>query len=877
MKMKVPVFFLVAVMAISIPSFGRSLYDKTSKLQRVEKITASEPYITVGVHNIGKIGLTVSNQGHFGNGYIPGVSNPIDGGPAPSCIYPFPGILNYLFAGAFWIGAVVGRDTLVSVGADGWGGTEELYPDPYPRGRIIHRTITNPNDLDAISEQDFVAIYTDTLTNPLLVDADPIDNRPHMPLHAEITQRSYAWSYEYAEDFVLFDYDIKNIGDRTLRGVYMGFYVDGDVTNTPGGSDGYQDDICGFRREIPSPFGCGFIDTINIAYIADNDGKQYDNDPCPYDPVRYPTSVTGIRVVRTPSDSLKYSFNWWISNGDPAKDFGPRKAGTPDDPFRPFGAHLGTPEGDRVKYYIMRHEEFDYDQLFSARNNTGEGWLPPPEGAPDFADGFDTRYLLSFGPFDIDPGEVLPISFAYVAGQDFHVDCNAFKNTFDPYFPEAYYNKLNFQDFGLNSLWASWIYDNPGYDTDGDGYKGKYRVCVYDSIPDTLGKPIVGSGVAKISADTVIIEDGWIKFAEISYYEGDGIPDFRGATPPPAPRLRIFPSVDEFNRGQLRIRWNGHELGTETTEDVFSGIIDFEGYRVYQSLSSRASDFVLQASYDLEDYDKHIWEWRLSKFVIKDIPYTLDSLRQLYGPAFEPLAYSRDYPFRWGDSVFFFTRKDWNMTELRDTMMIHKVYPDEPFPCSLHPDSAKKYCPDALVEDTLFKYFEYEYTIRNLLPSQLYYASVTAFDFGSPSGGLASLESSPSLNMVAEYPLNNSAKIESEGLKVVVFPNPYRLDANYRRVEGGGFEGRGLEDYPDDRVRRIHFANLPPKCKIRIFTLDGDLVREIDHDKVPGSPQSMVADWDLITRNTQAVVSGIYYWVVESPYGNQMGKLVIIM
>ena len=29
-----------------------------------------------------------------------------------------------------------------------------------------------------------------------------------------MTQRSYAWSYEYAEDLVLFDYEIKNIGEH---------------------------------------------------------------------------------------------------------------------------------------------------------------------------------------------------------------------------------------------------------------------------------------------------------------------------------------------------------------------------------------------------------------------------------------------------------------------------------------------------------------------------------------------------------------------------------------------------------------------------------------------------------------------------------------
>jgi hypothetical protein len=82
---------------------------------------------------------------------------------------------------------------------------------------------------------------------------------------------------------------------------------------------------------------------------------------------------------------------------------------------------------------------------------------------------------------------------------------------------------------------------------------------------------------------------------------------------------------------------------------------------------------------------------------------------------------------------------------------------------------------------------------------------------------------------------------------------------------------------PDDRVRAIHFTNLPHKCTIRIFTIDGDLVREINHDFPKDSPGSMHEIWDVITRNTQPPVSGIYYYSVESVYGNQIGKLVLIM
>jgi hypothetical protein len=93
-----------------------------------------------------------------------------------------------------------------------------------------------------------------------------------------------------------------------------------------------------------------------------------------------------------------------------------------------------------------------------------------------------------------------------------------------------------------------------------------------------------------------------------------------------------------------------------------------------------------------------------------------------------------------------------------------------------------------------------------------------------------------------------------------------------------GFEGRDALYQIPDRIRRVHWANLPAKCTITIYTLDGDMVRQIKHDVDPSDPTASHEEWDLITRNTQLVVSGIYYWTVEDPNGEtQIGKLVIIM
>ena len=159
---------------------------------------ADPPFVSMGCHTVGKISMSVTNQGTFGNGFA-GVLECPDGSPAPSTIYPINSGVDYLFAGAFWIGAIIGRDTLVSVGADGWQiGISELNPagfeDQINNGeQLIIRSISDPTDPEfalALSEQDITFVYFDTLTQG--VQPDQFDNRPHRPLGVKIRQTSYA-------------------------------------------------------------------------------------------------------------------------------------------------------------------------------------------------------------------------------------------------------------------------------------------------------------------------------------------------------------------------------------------------------------------------------------------------------------------------------------------------------------------------------------------------------------------------------------------------------------------------------------------------------------------------------------------------------------
>ena len=100
-------------------------------------INDSIPYLTIAVHNIGKIAMTVSNYGTIGRSSYNSIPDPLTGLQAPSLSYPKGYNLNYLSLGGYWIGAVKGRDTLVSTGTEF---TNEFMPTYYPEGDIIYRS-----------------------------------------------------------------------------------------------------------------------------------------------------------------------------------------------------------------------------------------------------------------------------------------------------------------------------------------------------------------------------------------------------------------------------------------------------------------------------------------------------------------------------------------------------------------------------------------------------------------------------------------------------------------------------------------------------------------------------------------------------------------
>jgi hypothetical protein len=163
----------------------------------------------------------------------------------------------------------------------------------------------------------------------------------------------------------------------------------------------------------------------------------------------------------------------------------------------------------------------------------------------------------------------------------------------------------------------------------------------------------------------------------------------------------------------------------------------------------------------------------------------------------------------------------------------------------------------------------YKYSIKNILNGWQYAISVTAFDRGNINSNLESLESSLLSNSFRAF----AGKPKNELLSTntpFAYPNPY--------YAGSSWEGKSNFQ---EQSRKIYFANLPAECTIRIFSVAGDLIDEIDHNQeyngsdirwnktfAAEDPDKNIFSggehaWDLLSQQTQILARGLYIFTVE--------------
>jgi hypothetical protein len=205
--------------------------------------------------------------------------------------------------------------------------------------------------------QEYFCTYHDMISPQFVGSPDPED--PHTAntwLHVVVTQRSYAFPEAYAGDFILIDYRIRNVGQLSLKHVFIAMFADADVGAAGEGGDAASLD------------DSTYYDPSTLMMIMHDSNTDADGV--------YPGGI-GVRVVKTPVslDSLKLTYANFerVSGGDPATDA---------DKYNLISSGQIAPASDRYG---------DWRMLMAFGDAANDG-------------------------FEIPPGGVLPITVAMIGG-----------------------------------------------------------------------------------------------------------------------------------------------------------------------------------------------------------------------------------------------------------------------------------------------------------------------------------------------------------------------------------------------------------------------------------------------------------------------------
>lgn len=427
--------------------------------------------------NIGNIGITVTNFGTYGHGFVLWPEQ-------PSCEYPLGSGIEHLFDGGLYVGGFIrgvggpfvttGAVDAASVSARGGGFefTNSAGSFVKERSSLFESRFFSPF---AISHQDFLMDYTDT--NTVFLNGEPIID--HDPLGISVHQETYAWNFPFANFFVIFNYWIKNVSSRNIDSVFVGMWTDAVVRNTnitgrPSGSAFYNKG------------GDGYNDSIKIAYEFDAAGDLGFSD-----------SYIGV-VYCGSEPSLPNSYPIGLNDSIPSVNFVTWQFRNTDDP------DFFAPQNDVDRYGKMRG-------FFSGITRWKDGINPDLIKTPS-----NRSILITNGHFPtIAPGDSINVVFAIVCAKKFGPD---------PANLDTEEQKTNLY---LNADWALRAYYgedknrngilDPGEDLDGDGKITRY----------ILPAPPVVPKVKVIPKDREV-EIYWDKRAEFSVDPISGKRDFEG-------------------------------------------------------------------------------------------------------------------------------------------------------------------------------------------------------------------------------------------------------------------------------------------------------------------------------------------------------------
>ncbi len=865
------------------------------------------------VMNVGELHINITNHGLIGSQY----SVPSSYADAPSAQWPAGTGVEFLWAAGLWVGAVINGQKAVSTGQF----EREFRPLPFFQdtiyeaidGRIVRppghpaihgvpNYLTNgDDDIDGRIDEEILNGYDDDADG--LIDEDfgqagdqmmvctMYDNTSlaqeiypdHTPLNLKVVQSSYAWSHNDADDFVGFQWDITNIGATDLVNVYLGILADCDIGRRGEGSNGLDDRV-GFWEGFVRSSDRSFV-PVSVAYMFDG---AY------HDPVR---GYFGVLI-------LDYTKPGNIREGPTTVHV---------RSFNVFAGHQsfaqgGDPTNDMQRYDLMARP-----------------WRDRP---PTTGEGNDYRFLVASGPWrTFESGQSMTFKAAMVAGTDLDEllrHCaEAGIACYGRYFNLSYEwgsgiggreTKVCLDEFplradGHNELYyrfpdwwdRSCVGEEPAMSdsaisdqmmfTDEDG-----RRCIYVNTDNCFecerlsGQPCNETNLLGRNGNYRCKWTRWDRpgCTGVASRETQFPWLYFGAAPPPSPGMRVWP-----RDRQVHIYWDDR---SEHTPDQHTGVVDFESYRIYRAAHWDRPHGASVANGPEAELWEMIAEYDLVNqyYVDREINFEThtDTLALGRNSGFGDVYYR---PTCLDDPRFAGLGEAMQRFVDRDTTNFYQERPalrDKYGNMLPGLESLAPWEGYGAVLDTFFMVTTrepkpalgivgkrgvrfYEYIDSILQNGFLYFYSVVATDHDQAGGRILGygLEGDPRSSFRTATPgfsAQTPEERERNGPNIFVYPNPAtrELLEEFQQMEPNASDPTGV---------RIVFANLPlARNRINVYTIDGDLVTELHHDGTEGYGQ---LSWNLVSRNGQQVVSGIYLYVVQSEdrrFDDFIGKFVVI-
>ncbi|GAB1467536.1 hypothetical protein MASR2M64_02090 [Candidatus Cloacimonadota bacterium] len=783
------------------------------------------------------------------------------------------------------------------------------YPALYPLNSPLDYLFTNPRDDDGdgridedgapVSEQDYISFYYDycPFGSP---DKDRDYGQSqryntHVPLNVRVRQMSYQWSFEYIKNLVYVEFNITNMSkDDMLYDCAMGIYMDSDVGPQTWGPEKAADDKSGYVK------GPGF----EFAYTFDAD---FDGGLSP--------GYVGAKVCTPDPDKLKFHCWYWVVGAGP-DDSDPLDL-SPTNKTANEKYWLLTGRNPNADKYLALRPELDSETEYVQQTANDTRFLFAFYGAQPGTADYNNPELK----WDLAPGKTMKIVVAVFPGD-------------------------TIPELKKSANWASTIYKQAQdlIDVVKPDIYPHYNPPEPPEIPKMYAEIADDGGVridlywdnrSEFSEDTMTVTSGIMGWQFPGEQNVPGLdsdpdlflPDYAGIPEqfrpdeslPPALRYNNEALINPYTAYRLRHDFQGYTVwgrsGSGSREDwemvkrwdKVETLQDKTDYDINNNFPTSYRDFGGYQGIDSDLPNKNAWipsnPGDYTKFYHFNDTYDLvplTSTDNFYGyPIYDPDKNYGDpdlllqagkidvaYP---GDSQFALRQL------LKSRLFMHPdisqdVF-DELYEFKLIPLPGLGYAVGVTPSDADIQRLKSQRLARRYYKSEIlyppkgkeYYVAVTAYDRGIPSVPLGSLESGrdSDANMKVFFP-GSVAKEKMDNIMVI--PNPY--------IGRSKFDGRIESDKKGDKSRRLWFVNLPKRCTVRIYTLAGDLVKELDHEGATetdivtiskaspykGMSATGMHSWNLLSKNNQIIAPGVYLFSVENKTDGKIkvGKFVVI-